>query len=174
MAHSVSRKGDTMSTITAPIALGKGQGEARWFLGALGVLKASGSQTNGGVGVSEWHAPRGHGSPLHVHRREDEWFYVLEGELTFWVDGVVTVAGAGSFVFGPRNIPHTFLVTSDDARFLLATEPGGFEDFVRAMSVAADTPTLPPSSVQPPTPDVLGATAAEYGIEIIGPPGIPA
>ena len=54
----------------------------------------------------------GSGSPLHVHRNEDEWFYVIEGELTIWVGGEVVVAPAGSFVWGPRDVPHTFLVTA--------------------------------------------------------------
>jgi len=52
--------------------------------------------------------------------------------------------------------------------------PGGFEGFVRALSVPAEALTLPPASVQPPAPEVMMATAAEYGLEILGPPGIPA
>ena len=94
----------------APIASGPGEGEARWFLGALVLIKAPGEATDGRVGVLEARAPRGHGSPLHVHHREDEWFFVMEGELTFWVGGETTVAPAGTFVFGPRGIPHTFVV----------------------------------------------------------------
>ena len=70
-----------------PVALQPGEGEARWFLGALTTIKASGETTGGRVAVTENWAPRGHGSPLHVHHNEDEWFYVLSGELTFWVDG---------------------------------------------------------------------------------------
>ena len=75
-------------------------------------------------------APQGAGSPLHVHHREDEWFYVTEGELTFWVGGEVIDAPAGSFVYGPRGVPHTFMVSSPEARFLLVTEPAGFESFM--------------------------------------------
>ena len=157
-----------------PIALAPGDGEARWFLGALVTIKASAGATGGTVTVTETHAPQGHGSPLHVHHREDEWFYVTEGELTFWVGGRVVEAPAGSFVFGPRGIPHTFVVSSAEARFLLVTEPGGLEDFVRELSEPAATRTLPPASVQPPAPEVLGAAAARYGVEILGPPGIPA
>ena len=163
-----------MSTTAAPIALQQGEGEALWFLGALGVIKAPSAATGGTVTVTEWLAPEGHGSPLHLHHSEDEWFYVLDGELTFWVGGAVTVAGPGAFVFGPRDVPHTFLVSSPEARFLLVTEPGGFEDFVRALSEPATARTLPPASVQPPAPEVMMAAAAEHGIEILGPPGIPA
>ncbi len=105
---------------------------------------------------------------------EDEWFYVIEGELTLWVGGEVVVAPAGSFVYGPRDIPHTFLVTSSEARFLMVTEPAPFADFVRALSVPAEALMLPPASVEPPTPEHMTAVSAEYGIEILGPPGIPA
>src|SRR5207237_1272509 len=71
-----------------------------------------------GAMVTEQTAPRGSGSPLHVHHNEDEWFYVLEGELTIWVEGETHVAPAGSFFLGPRDIPHTFIVSSEMARFL--------------------------------------------------------
>lgn len=158
----------------APIALQPGEGDARWFLGALGTIKAAPETTDGRVAVLEFRWPQGGGSPLHVHRNEDEWFYVIEGELTLWVGGDVVVAPAGSFVYGPRDIPHTFLVTSTEARFLMVTEPAPFADFVRAMSEPAEALTLPPASVQPPSPERMTAVAAEYGIEILGPPGIPA
>jgi quercetin dioxygenase-like cupin family protein len=140
---------DSMSSAAAvaPIALGPGEGEALWFLGELVTVKASSESTAGRVAVSEHLAPRGSGSPLHVHRNEDEWFYVTEGELTFWVGGQVIAATAGSFVYVPRDIPHTFKVDSEQARFLFVVAPA---DIAQA-----------------------AATAAEYGSEVLGPPGIP-
>ena len=157
----------------APIALKPGEGDARWFLGVLATIKSSAETTDGRVAVIEHLAPQGAGSPLHVHHNEDEWFYVTEGELAFWVGGQVIKAPAGSFVYGPRDVPHTFEVTSPEARFLLVTEPAGFENFMRELSEPAQSLTLPPASVQPPDPVRMMATAAEYGIEILGPPGIP-
>ena len=164
----------TQAAPAVPIAMQKGEGNARWFLGGLSTVKASGAATGGRVAVTENWAPRGHGSPLHVHHDEDEWFYVLSGELTFWVGGQVTVATEGSFVYGPRDVPHTFAVSSDEARFLLVIEPAGFEDFLLALSEPAASLTLPPARVQPPPMDAMLAAAAEHGIEILGPPGIPA
>ena len=158
----------------APIALQPGEGDARWFIGALGTIKAAAETTDGRVAVLEFLWPQGGGSPLHVYRNEDEWFYVIEGELTIWVGGAVVVAPAGSFVYGPRDIPHTFVVTSTEARFLMVTEPAPFADFVRTLSEPAQALTLPPASVELPDPDRMTAVAAEYGIEILGPPGIPA
>lgn len=158
----------------APIALGPDGGEALWFLGTLSVVKASADTTAGRVAVIETFAPRGSGSPLHVHRREDEWFYVIEGELTFWVGGQVIEAPAGSFVYGPRDVPHTFVVASEEARFLLVIEPGGFEDFMRSFAAPAAQLTVPPPPTEPPDFERLAALAAEHGVEILGPPGIPA
>ena len=164
-----------MSTPTtlAPISLGQGEGEALWAFGTLATIKASSETTGGRVAVIEHLAPQGAGSPLNVHHNEDEWFYVTEGELTFWIGGQLTDAPAGSFVYGPRGIPHTFTVTSPEARFLLVTEPAGFEGFMRALSEPAQSLTLPPATTPSPDPERMTAIATEYGIEILGPPGIP-
>lgn len=156
-----------------PIALGPEEGEALWFLGCLVTIKAGSETTDGRVAVLEHLAPQGTGSPLHVHTREDEWFYVTEGELAFWVGGRKIAAPAGSFVYGPRGIPHTFTVTSGQARFLVVVEPAGFEDFLRTLAVPAQARTLPPATIEHPDPARLQAIAAEHGIEILGPPGIP-
>ena len=102
------------------------------------------------------------------------WFYVLEGELTIWVEGKTVVAGAGSFVFGPRDVPHTFFVSSEQARFLLVTEPAGFEGFIRALAAPAAAPEIPPAPTAPPDMEPVLRAAADYGLEILGPPGIPA
>jgi quercetin dioxygenase-like cupin family protein len=163
----------TASAAVRPIALRQDEGEALWFLGVLATIKAAGETTDDRVAVIEHLAPQGSGSPLHLHRREDEWFYVTEGELTFWVGGQLITAAAGSFVYGPRDIPHTFTVTSPQARFLLVAEPAGLENFMRALAEPAQAPTLPPAATLPPDPERMMAAAAEYGIEILGPPGIP-
>jgi quercetin dioxygenase-like cupin family protein len=164
----------TTAPHSTPIALQPGEGEARWFLGFLATIKSSRETTGGTVAVMEHHGVQGLGSPLHVHHNEDEWFDVTEGELTFWLGGDVIKAEAGSFVYGPRGVPHTFLVSSPEARFLLVTEPAGLESFVRELSEPAHARTLPPNVTQPPSPELMMATAAKYGLEILGPPGIPA
>jgi quercetin dioxygenase-like cupin family protein len=157
-----------------PIALQPDEGEALWFMGMLATIKASTEGTGGQFAVIEHAGPQNSGSPLHVHHREDEWFYVLEGELTVWVDGQVIRAPAGSFVFGPKDMPHTFMVSAPEgARFLLVTEPAGFESFMRSSAEPARALTLPPPPSAPPDVERLGALAAEYGIDILGPPGIP-
>jgi quercetin dioxygenase-like cupin family protein len=163
----------TDASVRRPIALQHDQGEALWFLGARATIKASADTTAGGVAVVEFLAPAGHASPLHVHRNEDESFYVLEGALTFWVSGQVIEAPAGAFVYGPRDIPHTFMVSSPQARFVLIGQPAGFEAFLREAGEPAREPGLPPPPSGPPDVARLAAVAAKYGIEILGPPGIP-
>jgi quercetin dioxygenase-like cupin family protein len=171
MTNSTDTSSSTDSV--APIALAPGEGEALWFLGVLATIKSSAETTGGAVAVIEHLAPRGSGSPLHVHSREDEWFYVIEGELTFWVGGETIVAPAGGFVFGPKGIPHTFTVSSEEARFLLVTEPAGFEKFMRAVGEPAARLEIPPAPTEPPDVAALTEAAAAFGIEITGPPGIP-
>jgi quercetin dioxygenase-like cupin family protein len=157
-----------------PIALQPGEGEALWFMGMLATVKASREGTDGVVAVIEHTGPQHSGSPLHVHHKEDEWFYVLEGELTIWVDGESIAAPAGAFAFAPRDLPHTFTVSSPEgARFLLVTEPAGFESFMRLGAEPARALTLPPPPTTPPDVERMGALASEFGIEILGPPGIP-
>ena len=141
------------------------------FFGALTIMKATSESTNGALMVIEQSGPRGLGSPLHVHHNEDEWFYVVEGELTVWRDGQTIVAGPGDFVWGPRDVPHTFIVSSDAARFLLGTQPAVFEGFVRALAEPVEALDAPAG---PPDMEKVMATASEYGLEILGPPGIPA
>ena len=156
-----------MSTLTSTQ-----QYESYAFFGSLTTLKATAASTNGQLCMTDNRAPRGVGSPLHIHHREDEWFYVLEGELTIWCDGKTVVAGPGDFVFGPRGVPHTFVVTSEEAHFLLATQPGDFERFIRTLAEPVET--LAAGTAGPPDMDKIVAAAEANGIEIIGPPGIPA
>jgi len=174
MTTADRRESETIVNPLEPIALGPGEGEARWFLGSLAIIRSSAATTGGRVAVIEHLGPRGSGSPLHVHHNEDEWFYVIDGELTFWIGGRVVTAPAGAFVYGPRGIPHTFMVSSSEARFLLVTEPAGFEGFLRALSEPAERLEIPPAPTVPPDPAPMVALAADYGIEILGPPGIPA
>src|SRR6266508_4493902 len=121
----------TASTAISPIALRQDEGESLWFLGVLATIKASSETTDGRVAVIEHLAPEAAGSPLHVHHNEDEWFYVTEGELTFWIGGQLTDAPAGSFVYGPRGIPPTSTVTETEDSSLLSAEPAGKTQHLR-------------------------------------------
>ena len=87
-----------MNTNHTAYVLGPEEGEAFWGFGALWTPKATAEQTGGRFSMIEEIAPRGEGTPLHVHREDDETFYVLEGELTFYLDSDQPIpAPAGSF-----------------------------------------------------------------------------
>jgi mannose-6-phosphate isomerase-like protein (cupin superfamily) len=160
-------------TAVVPFGLHRDEGEALWFLDTLAVVKASTETTGGRLAIIEHRATEGAGSPLHVHHREAEWWYVVEGELRVWAGGAVIDAPAGSFVYAPADIPHTFIVVSPEARFLLGTQPAGFEAFMRACAEPAAAVDLPRGAGRPKDPTLLAAIAAQHGIEIVGPPGIP-
>ena len=94
--------------------LGEEEGEAFWVLGMLETIKIGRQDTAGHYGLVEIVVPTGLGSPWHVHPDEDEWFYVLDGEFTFYVGDARLSLPAGSFAFGPKGVPHTFIAEPPD------------------------------------------------------------
>ena len=94
-------------------------------------MKATGEQTGGALGLVEQILPAGFASPWHLHHNEDEAFYVAEGDMMFICGDDRLAAGPGSWVWGPRGIPHGFRVEGTaPARLLLFATPAGFEQFV--------------------------------------------
>ncbi len=77
-------------------------------------------------------------------------------------------------MFGPRDVPHTFIVSSDEARFLLVTQAAGFEGFIRTLGTRTRLAERSPPPVAPPDMAPVLRASADHGLEILGPPGIPA
>jgi quercetin dioxygenase-like cupin family protein len=98
---------------------------------------AKASQRSTGGAVSVFETSIGAGPPLHVHEREDECFYVLDGQLSVRCGKDTFEAGTGSFVFLPRGRPHRFWAADRPARLLLITVPGGIEDYFHQINTAA-------------------------------------
>jgi quercetin dioxygenase-like cupin family protein len=155
---------------TGGYGLGPGDGEALWFNGGLGVLKATGDQTEGRIAVMELSARKGFAAPLHVHRNEDEFFLVLSGEVRVQHGENVIEAVAGSFVHGPRGVPHSFHVDSAEARLLLFFGPAGVEGFFREGGKPARSLELPPTDEQFLDRQGLMEIAGRYQQEFVGPP----
>ncbi len=143
----------------------------RWFVGTLLTIVAGGADTDGKLAVLDQRANLGFSPPRHVHRREGTALFVIDGELTVDIGGEQRVVGAGDFVWLPRDIPHTFRVDSDQARFLEFVTPPGFEQYHVDASDPAPTRTIPP----PAEPDIARLVGAigPYGAEILGPPLAP-
>jgi len=147
----------------------RNEAESVWFLNTLVSYKASSNQTSGQFGLIEQLLPPGFEPPLHIHHREDEAFYVLEGQITFTCNDNTFEAEAGSFVFLPRGLAHTFKVSDkQEARLLQFNTPGGFEQFHADMGEPAKTASLP----EPSAPDIakLQKLAAKYGFELLPKP----
>src|SRR6266550_7944633 len=153
---------------TGGSGLGPGEGEALWFNGGLGVLKATGDQTEGRVAAIELLAPRGFASPVHIHRREDEFFVVLSGEVRVQHGEDVVEAVAGSVVYGPRDVAHAFHVDSAEARLLLLFGPGGVEGFFREGGKPARSLGLPPVGEEFLDKQALKEIGARCNQEFVG------
>lgn len=149
------------TTASRPFVQSRAEAQESWFFGARTWIRVASSQTGGQLAIVEQFAEPGVGSPYHVHRNEDEEFYVIEGTIRFVSEGRSWTAGPGTFAFLPRNVPHGFeVIGSEPARFLLMVTPGGFESFVAELSESA-----------PAAPDMAKVMAAtpRYGLEILGP-----
>src|SRR5437667_3536078 len=149
---------------------GPGGGGALWFNGGLGVLRVTGDQTDGRYALMELLAPKGFASPLHMHRKEDELFVVLSGEVRVQHGEAVIEAVAGSVVYGPRDVAHAFHVDSAVARLLLFFGPAGVEGFFREGGKPAGSLGLPPADGQFLDKQALKDIASRYDQEIVGPP----
>ena len=151
-----------------PVVVAGDEGEARWWFESLAVIKATAADTGGQMTIIEVTEPPGAESPLHVHHREDEGFWILEGDVRFEVGDNTIEAHAGDYVFGPRDIPHRFTVGSSGCRMLFILTPGGFEGLVMEMSEPALNRTLPPLSDEEPDWERIAAIAKKYGNELLG------
>jgi quercetin dioxygenase-like cupin family protein len=141
-----------------------------WFIDHLVHIHVDGPGSGGALALMDERGRRGDMPPLHVHRRDDETFYVLEGELRLFVGSEQIVLGAGQSALAPRDVPHAYRVESEEAHWLVITAPAGFDSFVREVSELAPADELPPAG-RHVDPAFLGQAAAKVGIEILGPPG---
>lgn len=151
-------------------ALGPGEGEAIWFNGALGLLKATAKLTDGKFAAVEFRLPKDFASPLHIHHAEDEFFIILDGEVRVRHGDEIIEGLPGSFVYGPRDVPHGFRIDSDEARILLLFGPAGVERFFREAGKPARTRALPPSDEVFVDRETLIQIGNRYDQEFIGPP----
>ncbi len=142
-----------------------------WFIDNLAFVHVDAEQSGGAYSLSETWAARGNMPPLHVHHRNDEAFYVLEGELRLFLGDEETVLAEGEAALAPRGVPHSYRVESERGRWLAVNSPAGFEKFVLAVSEPAPAAELPPAG-RPLDPVRLAEAAAAQGIEILGPPGV--
>ena len=127
------------------MAVGKDEGDARWWFGGLAVIKATAADTGGQMAIIEVTEPPGAEAPFTSITGKMK-ALAPRGSATFEVGGMTIEAEAGDYLFGPRDIPHRYTVGDAGCRMLFIMTPGGFEEFVIATSEPAGGRTLPPST----------------------------
>jgi quercetin dioxygenase-like cupin family protein len=164
---------ESIVPVTGSVISGPEVQAAIWFLGALSQVRVSGAQTGGDFALADHRASRGNASPVHVHDRDDETFFVLDGELRVFVGEEEHAAGPGTVAVLPRRLRHAYVVTSATARFLTLHSPAGFERFAAEVGEPAQALTLPPPPAGPPDSAALAQAAARHGITVLAPPPQP-
>jgi quercetin dioxygenase-like cupin family protein len=156
-----------MTTTASPLLQPRTAASTADVLGGSISVRLRRDQTAGRLGVVENVIPAGYQFlPLHVHPDFDEVFYVLDGELLFRVADELVTATAGTLVFAPGDVPHTFAnLTDTAARMLLVVTPGGHEDYFDLLVQAAQAA---PDGW--PDPAELTALMRRHGIEAVGSP----
>ncbi|MCA9572644.1 MAG: cupin domain-containing protein [Alphaproteobacteria bacterium] len=141
-------------------------GEALWFLDNLLTVKAS--RADGApFDILENAMPAGSHTPMHAHEREDEAFYVLEGELTIFLgDERIVHAGPGDYIHVPAGVGHGFR-THTAVRMLVLCGGDGFVEMAREAGGPAERRELPPGG--PPDVARLERACDRYGIRLLGP-----
>jgi quercetin dioxygenase-like cupin family protein len=148
----------------------QGEGRTIAIVGDVYRFLATGESTNGAYAIWEAIVPPGGGPPPHVHSREEEGFFVLEGEMTFYVNNERLTAKAGTFANMPIGVMHRFKNESDrPAKMLISVAPAGLENMFFEVGTPLEegaTAALPPTHTEI---EKLLAAAPKYGIEILAP-----
>lgn len=154
----------------APLVCHGGEGATFWAMGNRFTRKLGASDTGDQLGLLEVVAPVGAAPPLHVHHREAEVFYLLEGAMVYRAGADTFELAAGSSIYLPKDVPHAFRVIGRvPARFLALTVPGGIETLYEDLGRPPDSDELP----GPPSPEEVTAwlrASQRYGLEVVGPP----
>ncbi|MFI6472729.1 cupin domain-containing protein [Streptomyces sp. NPDC050516] len=152
-----------MAASAHPFAVGPGDGTPISLpIGGSGTIMADGARTDGALVIMELVVPSMQGPGLHIHSREDEVWYVLEGEFRFRASDAMFSAAEGGLAFGPRDVPHTFQnVGHTPGRLLVVSAPAGMEEFFQNY-----THLLP----DPADQAALAELGHAAGVSFVGPP----
>ena len=138
-----------------------------WYNGHTFSFLLDSAQTGGAFALLYCHFRKGGEPPAHFHTKEDESFYMLEGEIRFHIGDKKFMAKAGELSYAPKMVPHQFSLVTETAKALLLITPGGMETFFKEFSVPAQSLELPPiPEGQPPAEffDYMLKRATELGM----------
>lgn len=133
----------------------------------LSPCKLTGEDSGGTISALELHALPQTGPFLHVHHREDEWYYVLAGDFLFKVGDEGHKMPVGASIWLPRGIPHVWANTStQEGKLILVCQPGGFEKFFEEMGSEMEKGPMDSAGATRKMKEVM----AKWGMELLGPP----
>lgn len=118
-----------------------------WYKGILSTQLATDENTGGAFDVVLSHMRSGTEPPPHVHTREHEFFYVLDGKLDAYIGNNVFHVGPGECAFFPVGTPHAFIIRSPEIRMLVLVTPGGLMKCIASMAVPAERMEIPSDTV---------------------------
>jgi quercetin dioxygenase-like cupin family protein len=145
--------------------LGPDDGEAYWWLGSLTLNKVTRASTDGNVDIVDHRVPPGYAPPPHIHRNQDEIFYVIDGHFAVRCGDDHWQAGPGSLVFLPRGIVHGFTQSKDaPGRTLLINAPAGFADVISELGESTSELLIPGPDVAMPSPERTKEVSERHGI----------
>jgi quercetin dioxygenase-like cupin family protein len=145
------------------------EASAFWFINSLITFVTNPEVTEGAFSIYRQLMPPGFATPYHTHAAYGEGFYVLDGEVTFFLDGKKTVLTGGGFIYLPGHMAHGFRVSSEVPATMMIVSPphGTFAAFVKEMGQPATSNELPPPS--PPDFARLTMLGEKYGSTLLGP-----
>ena len=153
------------------VARAAGTGAATWAMGSLFERLADASDTGGQLGASVVTQPPGAASPLHVHTREAEVWYLLEGAMTYRAGEQLVHMVAGDFIYLPRNVAHAFRTDgANPTRSFVLSVPGPLLDLYDEVGRPATERGLPDGGTPAEDVALWIELTSSYGIQIVGPP----
>jgi quercetin dioxygenase-like cupin family protein len=148
-----------------------GESEPFWALGSLFERLVAAEHTGGSLGAMIVTQPPGTATPTHLHTREAEAWFVLDGTVTYRAGGELTRLGSGDFIYLPKDVPHAFRVDgSRPVRYLALSFPGALLDLYTEIGVPAGQRRLPDGGLAPGDVEAWNRLAPSYGLRIVGPP----
>lgn len=150
----------------SPCCRGQSLKDSVWYSGWLLTFLATGEDTQGRFALIDALTRKGNVPPPHIHHREDETFYILEGEMSATIAGHTVRGTPGTMILAPRGVLHSIEIHSEQLRVLILLTPAGLEGYFKECSVPAPAMTLPPP-VEVPYGELqkLIVVASKYGIE---------
>ncbi|HEY9523409.1 MAG TPA: cupin domain-containing protein [Thermopolyspora sp.] len=138
-----------------------------WLDGGTFSVLLDGAATDGRLTIGRFRVSKGEAPPFHMHTREDEVFLLIKGSALVWSGDQEYELGEGGIVFLPRNVPHGYRITSDEADLLMIATPSGIEDMFRMAGRDITTPRPDGFEI---SPGLLARAAGTHGQVIVGPP----